>query len=197
MSKTQTDSTGSRKKWKLCSECCVKPHSLLNRYNTSVMRADLYANLILTSCVDLMLYVIERLQRSFPLFVLCWITFDDDVIPDNWTGRSQVRDTPGSNGCWCAELESTLKGGCDSCARWPQPRCSHLLSINIAGCYGNHCRLPYETSQEGSNPERGPVNPEINNYSEVLVIAAFHADYFTGLEEWEWLRFLIFFLFWC
>lgn len=44
-------------------------------------------------------------------------------------------------------------------------RCSHLLPINIAGCYGNHCGLPYETGQEGSNPKRGPMNPETQKYT--------------------------------
>lgn len=35
----------------------------------------------------------------------------------------------------------------------------HLLPVNIAGCYGNHCGLPHEPGQERSDPERGPVNP--------------------------------------
>lgn len=40
-------------------------------------------------------------------------------------------------------------------------RFSHLLPVNIARCYGNHCRLPNKTGQEGSDPERGPMNPEM------------------------------------
>lgn len=35
----------------------------------------------------------------------------------------------------------------------------HLLPVNIAGCYGNHCGLPHEPGQERSDPKRGPVNP--------------------------------------
>lgn len=40
-----------------------------------------------------------------------------------------------------------------------QRRRAHLLSINVARRYGDHCGLAYEPGQEGADPERGPVDP--------------------------------------
>lgn len=64
--------------------------------------------------------------------------------------------------------KENAKRGVYSCLELPQSRCSHLLSINIAGCYSNHCGLPYETSEEGSDPECGPVNPETHTKKEQI-----------------------------
>lgn len=113
---------------------------------------------------------LEKLYHSFSFHKhIRYVDVDQLHSYSDQTGWAFIRCALGSkNGCW----QNFKRAGNKVCAvlvcKRGQHRCSHLLSINIAGRYGNHCRLPYETSQKGPNPKRGPVNPETQRKGKVF-----------------------------